>query len=101
MLYLIHFEEKLAGHAQHYLGFVKQPSRLGARLREHRRGQGAKILRGCTAAGIRWRLVAIFQGDRHEERRLKNQKKSFSRFCPCCERVARLQALQLGMFGGG
>ncbi len=58
MIYLIHFETKLADHAQHYLGFVEKPECLEKRLRTHRSGQGAKILRGCEKAGIKWRADA-------------------------------------------
>jgi predicted GIY-YIG superfamily endonuclease len=98
VLYLICFEKKLADHAQHYLGFVEQPEGLERRLRLHRSGKGAKILRGCERAGIRWRVARTLKGDRTEERRLKRMKRNFAWLCPCCQRAEQLRTLQLKLF---
>lgn len=46
--YLIHFERPYR-HARHYLGWTVD---LEARLAKHRAGNGARLLRVATAAGI-------------------------------------------------
>lgn len=81
MVYLIHFDQPLK-HAQHYLGFVEKD--LDQRIRRHRNGQGAKLLRAVNQAGIGWSVVKVWEdGDRNFERSLKNKKKTKC-FCPKC-----------------
>lgn len=82
MLYLIHFERKLA-HAQHYLGSVMDHNHLDKRLREHRTGRGAKLLDALNKRGIPYRVVRTMNGGRIKERRLKNRKNG-PRLCPIC-----------------
>lgn len=81
-VYLIHFAQPF-GHARHYLGWTSGP--VDDRLRVHRRGKGAKLMRAVTEAGIEWELVLSWHGvDRHFERRLKNRN-GHGRFCPRCQ----------------
>lgn len=81
MVYLIHLDTPLA-HAQHYLGFVK--NNLEQRVKRHRSGQGAKMLKAANEAGIGWDVVRTWpDGDRTFERMLKNRKKSKC-LCPKC-----------------
>jgi hypothetical protein len=98
MLYLIHLEKKLGDRVQHYLGYVEKPGNLGKRLKEHRKGIGSKLLKACNEQGIGYKVVAIFKGDRSEERRLKKLKTNFSCYCPECQKIARQKALQLELF---
>lgn len=85
MVYLICFEEKLA-HAQHYIGFADHD--LEQRIKKHKSGQGARILKACNERGIKWEVVRVWEdGDRTFERKLKNQKNSKC-LCPKCKNNA-------------
>lgn len=79
-VYLIHFDRPL-GHARHYVGWTED---LVERIRQHDRGNGARLMAAVTEAGIRWNVVRTWDDvDRHFERRLKRQKNTH-RFCPIC-----------------
>lgn len=84
MVYLLHFNESYC-HAKHYIGFVDGGKKeLEARLKHHRAGTGAKLMKVVTDAGISFKLARVWpDGDRHFERHLKNMKKS-SKYCPIC-----------------
>lgn len=79
VVYLLHFNKPLH-HARHYLGSATS---LTKRLRQHRSGNGARLLEVLKDLGITWRLARVWVGDRELERRLKRQKNS-PRFCPFC-----------------
>lgn len=82
MVYLIHFKSKLS-HAQHYIGYC-EPTNLGQRIDTHMSGQGSKLLRAATEAGIEWMVVHVWHdADRKFERKLKRRKDT-PRFCPAC-----------------
>lgn len=78
LVYLIHFDRPFS-HAQHYMGWTES---LLYRLHCHQRGSGANLMRHVSEAGIEWRLVAVYYGDRAEERRMKNH--GHARRCPEC-----------------
>jgi predicted GIY-YIG superfamily endonuclease len=78
-VYLLHFDQPYR-HARHYIGWT---TNLAARLAEHARGQGARLLAVVREAGITWRLARTWPGDRRRERQIKNQGGA-SRRCPCC-----------------
>lgn len=81
-VYLIHFDEPYK-HALHYIGFVE--SNLEARMKRHKDGDGARLLRVLKDAGIGWELVRVWpDGDREFERKLKNNSHS-KRHCPVCK----------------
>lgn len=82
-VYLLCFDQPF-GHARHYLGWA---SDLQGRLRHHEAGTGANLLRHARAAGVTWRLVRTWPGDRHLERRLHNG--GHARRCPACKQSAR------------
>lgn len=57
--------------------------------RPFRSGDGARLLRAVTAAGIGWQVVRTWSGvGREYERRLKNQKAT-ARLCPVCGKAWR------------
>ena len=79
-IYLIHFDRPLH-HARHYLGWT---SNLQARLESHLDGNGARLMAAVGRAGVGWRLVRAWSGDRARERKMKNQKNTPRAFCPVC-----------------
>jgi predicted GIY-YIG superfamily endonuclease len=79
-VYLIHFESRYK-HAAHYLGFAAD---LGRRMAQHRGGNGARLMEVISAAGIDWKVVRTWAGDRSFERRLKRRKNTPRRLCPVC-----------------
>ncbi|TLN00391.1 endonuclease [bacterium] len=86
MVYLLHFDKPFH-HANHYIGFTDE--KLEQRLERHKSGDGARILRAITKAGIEFEVARTWEdGDRNFERWLKNQKKA-SRFCPICQARAK------------
>ena len=77
-VYLAHFSTNLS-HARHYLGFATD---LGQRIAQHRAGTGARLMEVVKQAGIGWKLVRVWPGDRGLERRLKRRKNTPRRLCP-------------------
>jgi predicted GIY-YIG superfamily endonuclease len=94
VIYLLHFDQPYR-HAQHYLGYADNIER---RIAEHRAGRGAKLTAAVVAAGIEFRVVRTWPGDREEERRLKGKRsKRVALRCPVChppKRAARPVAAQ-------
>ncbi len=82
MVYLLHFSEKVADHAQHYIGF----SDIGIerRLARHLNGDGSRLVRAAVQQGIKVTVARLWpNGDRKFERLLKNRKKARC-LCPLC-----------------
>src|SRR4051794_35429847 len=79
-VYLAHFSTNLS-HARHYLGFATD---LAQRMAQHRAGTGARLMEVIKQAGIGWKLVRVWPGDRGLERRLKRRKNTPPRLCPLC-----------------
>ena len=79
-IYLLHFDRPYK-HARHYLGWADD---LERRLARHEAGNGARLLAVIGAAGISWTLARTWEGDRHEERRLK-RRGGHARLCPLCK----------------
>ena len=79
-VYLLHLDQPYK-HARHYLGWA---SDLDARLAQHARGAGARLLQVVRDAGIGWELARTWAGDRNRERQLKKQG-GRSRMCPVCK----------------
>lgn len=87
MVYLIHFSKKYK-HAGHYVGYTTD---INARLAAHKKGNGARLMRVVTEAGIDWELVRVWEdGDQKFERSLK-KKGNISRKCPICQENKRLE----------
>ena len=79
IIYLLHFDRPYK-HAQHYLGWSQKPL---ARLAEHAKGSGSRLVQVVQAAGISWQLVRAWHGTRSDERRLKKSG-AVKRQCPIC-----------------
>ena len=80
IMYLLHLERSYR-HARHYIGFTQN---LEQRLADHRAGRGSPLIAAAVADGIEFELAAIWEGDRHDERRLHRQKNNRARLCPIC-----------------
>jgi predicted GIY-YIG superfamily endonuclease len=92
MLYLLHFDQKIADHAGHYSGSTDD---LQKRLQAHRAGtSGARLMEVCKERGITWQLAATWEGSYVEERALKLQKNG-PRYCPICRQQKILERLGL------
>ena len=88
-VYLIHFETRFK-HARHYLGFATD---LPQRMARHRSGNGARLMEVIASAGIAWKVVRTWAGDRAFERRLKRRKNTPRRLCPVCRRLVAYDAV--------
>src|SRR3954471_5078030 len=80
VVYLIHFESRLK-HAGHYLGYSDD---LDRRMTQHQSGNGARLMEVIAAAGIAWKVVRAWRGDRSLERLLKRRKNTPRQLCPVC-----------------
>jgi predicted GIY-YIG superfamily endonuclease len=79
--YLLHFDSKVHG-AQHYLGWSVHIAR---RIRQHLKGDGARLVRQALRAGICVELVRVWtSADRKYERVLK--VRAPKSYCPKCRR---------------
>jgi predicted GIY-YIG superfamily endonuclease len=88
-VYLIHFERRFK-HAGHYLGWADD---LDQRLAQHRSGNGARLMEVISHAGIAWKVVRTWRGDRTFERLLKRRKNAPRRLCPVCRGVVHYDAV--------
>ena len=84
VVYLIHFDEKIADHAQHYIGFTKN---LDKRLLMHNAGRGSALMAEVNRLGIGYTVVRTWYGDRYFERKLKRGH-NHKRHCPICKEAA-------------
>lgn len=86
VVYLIHFDTPYK-HARHYLGSTKD---LKVWLEQHARGNGSRLMKVITEAGITWRLARVWKFDgiwkaRKFESHLKRHHKNVARtLCPIC-----------------
>lgn len=88
-VYLLHFDRPFS-HARHYTGWG---ACIASRVAQHRRGDGATLMRHVVAAGIGFEVARIWPGaDRGKERRLKRSGGA-SRYCPLCRPGLRVASL--------
>ena len=80
MIYILEFRSFVGdpdnprGRAKFYMGWCRD-DRLGTRLRQHAKGQGASITRAAIENGITFKVVLLIpNGTRKLERQLKNWK---------------------------
>ena len=90
IVYLLHFDRSYR-HALHYIGFTQN---LDQRLADHRAGRASPLIAAAIADGIDFQLAAIWESDRHDERRLHRQKSTRARLCPICVAGERAAAVQ-------
>lgn len=93
MIYLVHFEKPFK-HAKHYVGFTDKTlkERFARHMSLARMHRGSALLRAVLAAGIKFKVVRTWEGDRNEERRMKSGGNSWR--CPvCCGRVTYEKAI--------
>lgn len=88
MVYLIHFERHFH-HARHYIGYSENDN---VRLERHRQGNGARLLKAVSLAGIGYEIVRVWpEGDRAFERHIHRRKNS-PKLCPLCRKEVRNHA---------
>lgn len=84
-VYLICFNRSFS-HARHYLGRAKD---IRARIKQHRNGNGSRLLAAINQAGIGWEVVYVWGGaNRNKEKELKCLKSS-TRLCPRCGGISK------------
>ena len=78
-IYLIHYDRpyKSAGH---YLGYSKD---FEARMKRHRQGRGANLIKVIQKAGIDWKVVRTWPGSPKLEAELKRWHNN-KLICPIC-----------------
>jgi len=79
-VYLLHFDRPYK-HAAHYMGWALD---VEVRVKQHRAGKGAKLMRVIKDAGIGFELARTWPGDRKLEYRLKRQRQA-RKLCPICQ----------------
>ena len=85
-VYLLCFADTPFKHAKHYCGYSEN---IEARIEEHRRGSGARLMAVCKQHGIEFHVARTWPGaDRNRERRIKKQG-GLSRQCPLCRAKAK------------
>lgn len=85
-IYLLHFRESYK-HARHYMGFSEEhPEKDGGRIDQHHQGKGSRLTSVFYQNQIDFEVAWIREGDRNEERRLKNMGGA-SRICPICKQL--------------
>ena len=89
MVYLIHFDTPLH-HASHYIGWTRDERTFPRRIEHHRKGSGARLMAAVSAAGIGFKVVRTWEGDRAKEKSLKNFHGP--RLCPVCQAQRRMAA---------
>lgn len=90
-LYILHFDEKVGGHAIHYCGVTRS---LKQRLLTHARGQGSRLTRELHRLEIPWTLTGLYEvalKSKHKVERHCKDQGHLSRYCGLCSDVqARL-----------
>lgn len=93
MIYLVHFERPFK-HAKHYVGFtdVTLHERFARHTSNARLRRGSALMRAVLEAGIKFKVVRTWPGDRETEKRMKVSGNSWR--CPvCCGRVTYAKAI--------
>lgn len=84
-VYLLHFNQPFH-HAKYYIGYSNGEETVEQRIERHRAGNGARLLRAVSQAGIEFKVARIWESaDRNFERKLKSQKNA-ARYCPICKK---------------
>jgi hypothetical protein len=87
VVYLLHIEKPIAGHAGHYCGSTED---LAARLTAHANGtSGARLMEVVHERRAGFHLVCTWYGGRDLERQFKDAQ-HLSRWCPDCAPCPRI-----------
>ena len=79
---LLHFDTPFK-HAKHYLGFTEKED-IDERLHDHINGNGSKLMKAVTNAGITFKIARLWYNvTRKDERRMKNNRGA--KYCPICK----------------
>jgi predicted GIY-YIG superfamily endonuclease len=78
---------------QHYAGWAYH---LPSRINQHLKSKGARLTAVARERGITFEIAAVFPGDRHYERKIKNSK-NLRRYCPICKRAHDPRQLTLDL----
>lgn len=99
MIYLVHFERPYK-HARHYLGFtdLPLPERFARHCSNAQKRRGSALMRAVMEAGIGFKIVRTWPGDRTRERQLKGN--SHARRCPVCQGKVSYRLVQCKLKGG-
>jgi len=83
-IYLLHFERPV-GLARHYVG-ITHTGRLGARLNEHERGRGSRLVAAALSRPQAGAVVLAqtFPADSHEQEKRFKARGRYANLCPCC-----------------
>src|SRR5262249_40381560 len=79
MIYVLCFSPAYQ-HARHYVGFTDNVDR---RIARHLAGRGSPLVRAAVQAGCTVSLTLVVEGDRTDERRIKNRANGCE-ICPVC-----------------
>ena len=87
-VYVIHFNKPYK-HAKHYTGIAKN---VPKRMKEHKGGYGARLLRVLkdNNIGFRWNIIVeypTFSEAKQHEKKLKTKIKKPQRYCPICKEL--------------
>lgn len=66
---------------RHYVGYAED---LDARMREHRSGNGARLMRAVSAAGIAFRVARVWMDAGPAFEKQIKARKRHAMFCPIC-----------------
>jgi predicted GIY-YIG superfamily endonuclease len=82
-VYLLHFESRVGGLMQHYVGFTKRLP--AARFQKHMSGESdTEFTRLATKRGLVGTIAKVWENAGPEfEQKLKREK-NFKRHCPLC-----------------
>lgn len=89
--YLLHFDTPYE-HARHYTGWAKE---LNPRLKAHRAGRGANLIRVITAAGISFTLARTWPGTTREWEAKLKRRGGAVRHCPICNPRSAMRRAQV------
>lgn len=77
MVYILEFERKVSGKVQFYIGFSTNEDTFFFRMKQHKKGRGAKLTQAAKSQGIGWKIsVLVPEATRTDERRWKNWHKA-------------------------
>ena len=75
MVYIIEFDSPVSGRAKFYIGWTRDANTFTSRMKHHKNGTGAALVREANKQKITWRTVVIVpDGTPADEKRWKSWK---------------------------